>query len=140
MPGLQPDAAFTRFDTPALKWQQVYGLLASAVILGLLIHLLLAAPSLSVPQRAGYAALLVLHAVGMAWVFEGKRWALVFEVARATLVFGALAAGLWFGPVLPSAQLAALAVWAASLLVLALARSGRSRPGPQLGAPARLSA
>ena len=139
-PGLQPGAAFTRFDTPALKWQQVYGLLASAVILGLLIHLLLAAPSLSVPQRAGYAALLVLHAVGMAWVFEGKRWALVFEVARATLVFGALAAGLWFGPVLPSAQLAALAVWAASLLVLVLARSERSRLGPQLGAPARLSA
>jgi hypothetical protein len=107
----------------------VYGLLASAVVFGLLIHLLIAAPNLSVPQRAAYAALLVLHAVGMAWVFEGKPWALHFEAARATLVFGALAAGLWFGPVALPAQVAAIAVLVLSLVVLAQARAERVRLG-----------
>ena len=110
------------------------------MVFGLLLHLLIAAPSLSVPQRAAYAALLVLHAVGMAWVFEGKRWALAFEAARATLVFGALAAGLWFGPVALPAQVAALAVLGLSLAVLAQARSERSRLGPQLTVAAGLSA
>lgn len=139
-PAYPTAASLSRFDTPALKWQQVYGLLASAVVFGLLLHLLIAAPSLSVPQRAAYAALLVLHAVGMAWVFEGKRWALAFEAARATLVFGALAAGLWFGPVALPAQVAALAVLGLSLAVLAQARSERSRLGPQLTVAAGLGA
>jgi len=128
-PSMPPAASFSRFDTPALKWQQVYGLLASAAVFGLLIHLLIAAPSLSVPQRAAYAALLVIHAVGMAWVFEGKSWALHFEAARATLVFGALAAGLWFGSVALPAQVAAIAVLALSLAVLAQARAERARLG-----------
>ena len=128
-PLITPVASFSRFDTPALKWQQVYGLLASAVVFGLLIHLLIAAPNLSVPQRAAYAALLVLHAVGMAWVFEGKPWALHFEAARAMLVFGALAAGLWLGPVALPAQVAAIAVLALSLVVLAQARAERARLG-----------
>ena len=128
-PSMPPAASFSRFDTPALKWQQVYGLLASAAVFGLLIHLLIAAPSLSVPQRAAYAALLVIHAVGMAWVFEGKSWALHFEAARATLVFGALAAGLWFGPVALPAQVAAIVVLALSLAVLAQARAERARLG-----------
>ena len=128
-PLVTPVASFSRFDTPALKWQQAYGVLASAVVLGLLIHLLIAAPNLSVPQRAAYAALLVLHAVGMAWVFEGKPWALHFEAARAMLVFGALAAGLWLGPVALPAQVAAIAVLALSLVVLAQARAERARLG-----------
>lgn len=127
-------ASCSRFDTPALKWQQVYGLLATAVIFGLLTHLLLAAPGLSVPQRAGYAALLVVHAVGVAWVFEGRRWALGVEAARATVVFGVLAAGVWFGPVTLPAQAVALLAWAVSMLVLALARSERARqPSPLAG-------
>ena len=139
-PLIPPESSFSRFDTPALKWQQVYGLLASAVIFGLLFHLLIAAPGLSLPQRAAYAALMLLHAVGMAWVFEGKRWALGFEAARATLVYGALAAGLWFGPVVPLAQIAALAVWATSLGVLAMARAERHRRAPELAMAAGVSA
>lgn len=139
-PSMPPAASFSRFDTPALKWQQVYGVLASAVVFGLLIHLLIAAPNLSVPQRAAYAALLVLHAVGMAWVLEGKPWALRFEAARATLVFGALAAGLWFSPVALPAQMAALAVLGLSLAVLAQARAERARSGVPLGGVAGLSA
>jgi hypothetical protein len=129
---MPPAASFSRFDTPALKWQKVYGLMASAVVFGLLFHLLIAAPSLSVPQRAAYAALLVTHAVGMAWVFEGKPWALHFEAARATLVFGALAAGLWFGPVALPAQLAALGALTLSLAVLGQARAERARSGVPL--------
>ena len=128
-PVLPAAAALSRFDTPALKWQQVYGLLASAVIFGLLFNLLIVAQSLSVPQRAAYAALLVLHAVGMAWVFEGKPWALGFEAARSALVLGALAAGLWFGPVALPAQLAAGLVLALSWGLLALARGERAQRG-----------
>ena len=116
------------------------GLLASAVVFGLLFHLLISAPSLSVPQRAAYAALLVLHAVGMAWVFEGKRWALAFEAARAALVFGALAAGLWFGPVALPAQMAALAVLVLSLAVLAQARAERARLGMPMAGVTGVSA
>ena len=122
-----PTTAYNRFDTPALQWQQRYGLLACAVIFGLLFHLLLTAPSLSVPQRAAYAALMVVNAVGIAWVFEGKRWALAFEAARACLVFGLLAAGQWFGPVQMPAQLAAAAGLIVSLVLLAQARAERSR-------------
>jgi hypothetical protein len=128
-PALPPASSWSRFDTPALKWQQAYGLLASAVILGLLFNLLIVAQSLSVPQRAAYAALLVLNAVGMAWVFEGKRWALGFEALRAALVFGALASGLWFGPVVVLAQFGALVGLAVSLVLLALARGERARLG-----------
>jgi hypothetical protein len=128
-PALPPASSWSRFDTPALKWQQAYGLLASAVILGLLFNLLIVAQSLSVPQRAAYAALLVLNAVGMAWVFEGKRWALGFEALRAALVFGALAAGLWFGPVSLPAQVAALFALALSWGMLALARGERAKLG-----------
>jgi sterol desaturase/sphingolipid hydroxylase (fatty acid hydroxylase superfamily) len=128
-PALPQAASWSRFDTPALKWQHVYGLLASAVIFGLLFNLLIVAQSLSVPQRAAYAAVLVLNAVGMAWVFEGKRWALGFEALRAALVFGALAAGLWFGPVSLPAQVAALFALALSWGMLALARGERAKLG-----------
>lgn len=126
-PALPPAASWSRFDTPNLKWQHVYGLLASAVIFGLLFNLLIVAQNLSVPQRAAYAALLVLHAVGMAWVFEGKPWALAFEAARSALVLGALAAGLWFVSVALPAQLAAGLVLALSWGLLALARGERTR-------------
>ena len=126
-----PAPTWSRYDTPALRWQQGYGVLACAVILGLLIHLLMAAPGLDVPQRAVYAALLVLNAVGVARVLEGRRGALAMEAVRAVLVFGLLAAGLWFGPVAPLARLAALLALGLSLALLALARAERHRRGLQ---------
>jgi sterol desaturase/sphingolipid hydroxylase (fatty acid hydroxylase superfamily) len=124
--------ARARFDTPVLPWQQRYGQFACLMVFVLLFNLLILTPGLSVPQRAAYAVLIILNAVGIAWVFEGQARAVSFELVRAVLVFGALAAGLWFAPVGLLAQVAALLALLVSVVLLLKVRAERVAAQPSL--------
>lgn len=115
-----------RFATPVLPWQQRYGVFACVIVFALLFNLLILTPGLSVPQRAAYAVLIILNAVGIAWVFEGSARAFSFELVRALAMFGTLAAGLWFAPVGPLAQVAALLALVVTVLLLLRVRAERT--------------
>ena len=109
-----------QFETPITHGQRFYGCIATVVILAFSVELLVAGAASSWPMRIGFASLIAGNAVCLAWLFEGKRWAVALEAARVTVVMGALIGGIWLEPVSNSAQLAAALVLAASLAALAL--------------------
>jgi sterol desaturase/sphingolipid hydroxylase (fatty acid hydroxylase superfamily) len=123
MPGAPPPlrfepAHFQRFETAAPTWQRVYGVLACAVTVLMLVHWLTLGVAAPVAQRAAYGAVIIANATLIGWVFAGLRWAVVLEAVRAALVFGVLAAGVWFTPVSSGVQAIALAALLASLALL----------------------
>jgi uncharacterized membrane protein len=79
-------------------------------VLALVVHLLLVASDLSLSARIMYTVLIVCNTACLAWVFEGKSWALALESLRSTLTLGSLTAGVWFSPVAPKIQIVAALV------------------------------
>lgn len=108
---------FQRFETPAPQWQRVYGVLACAATLLMLVHWLTLGVAAPVGLRAAYGAVIIVNATLLGWIFAGMRVAVALEALRAALVYGALALGVWFGPVAAWAQAGACGVL---LLTLAL--------------------
>ena len=96
IPAPPPIVKSTPFDTPGHAWQTAYGVVASTLLLGLVVDLLITAGSLSWPQRLFYTLLLVCNAAFLGRVLEGKPGAVKLEMGRAVLVLLALASGLWF--------------------------------------------
>ena len=101
---------YTPFETPSTRLQRVYGVLGSATVLALVVHLLLVAADLSMGARILYTVLIACNTACLAWVFEGKSWALALESLRNTLTLGSLTAGVWFSPVAPKIQIVAALV------------------------------
>jgi alkylglycerol monooxygenase len=120
VPEPSPVVDITRFETPTSRWQKIYGLVASAQILFLVLDLLIAAPSLSMPTRVAWTLFIAGNTACLAALFEGKRWAIGLEAVRASLVFGSLMAGLWFHAVAAQGRLAGAIALIASLGCLAL--------------------
>ena len=126
-----PSMEAIRYKTPITTGQRLYGGLATLIILAFSIEMLLADSAASLSMRMGFAALLVTNAACLAWLFEGKPWALALEAARATIILGALTAGVWLEPVTTATRVAgALALLAslAGLAVLLRERSHSSYP------------
>ena len=144
-PGWQPSAAapasafalrdFVRFDAPLSANLRRYAILSFGISAALLVHFLIAAPTLGPIPKALYGALLLLGMLGLSGVFSGTRPALVLELSRASVVLGALMTGTWFSPISALAQLAALLCLLASALLLgrALAPHERQRETSRSG-------
>jgi alkylglycerol monooxygenase len=113
---------YAMFETPTSTWQRVYGVVATVVVFGLFMHLLMVAPGLSVPARIGYGLLIALNGITSGRMFAAQARAIEWEALRVLLVFGSLAAGLWFTPVTTPVQVAAAAGLVVSLALLARAR------------------
>lgn len=92
------------FETPSTRWQKIYGIVATATILFLVLDLLTAATEMSMPLRLGYTAAVALSTASIARLFEFKPYAIACETFRSLLLFGPLACGWWFHGVAPSAQ------------------------------------
>jgi hypothetical protein len=114
------------FETPSSPWQRVYGMVATAVVFALFMHLLMVAPGLSVAARIGYGLLIALNGITIGRLFAGQAGAIELEALRVVMVFGALAAGLWFTPVPGSVQVVAAFGMVLSLVLLARARGERA--------------
>ena len=109
-----------RFETPITPGQHLYGSIATLIILAFSVELLLSGSASSWPMRAGFAALIAANAVCLAWLFEGKPWALALEAARAAVVLGALVGGFWLEPVTASARMAGALALLVSVIGLAI--------------------
>ena len=120
------------FETPSSTWQRVYGMVATAVVFALFMHLLMVAPGLSVAARIGYGLLIALNGITIGRLFAGQAGAIELEALRVVMVFGALAAGLWFTPVPGSVQVVAAFGMVLSLVLLARARGERGDTVPAL--------
>ena len=116
---------YALFETPSSTWQRVYGIVATVVVFGLFMHLLMVAPGLSVPARIGYGLLIALNGITIGRMFAAQARAIEWEALRVLLVFGSLATGLWFTPVATTVQVAAVAGLVVSLALLARARGER---------------
>lgn len=116
---------YALFETPSSTWQRVYGIVATVVVFGLFMHLLMVAPGLSVPARIGYGLLIALNGITIGRMFAAQARAIEWEALRVLVVFGSLATGLWFTPVATTVQVAAVAGLVVSLALLARARGER---------------
>jgi alkylglycerol monooxygenase len=114
--------AETRFETPCTTWQKIYGFLASATILALVIDLLMAAADLTMPQRLAYTLLIAANTACLAQIFEGKSWGIALESVRASCMFGAMTAGIWFHAVSATGRMAGAVALLVSLGALAILR------------------
>lgn len=132
-PSLALDAP--RFDTPASRWQQIYGVVATGAILALVLDLLLSAAQLPMGLRLVYTAAIVLSAAGLGMVFERRPNAIRWETLRCAGLYGALASGWWFHATGPAARTAGLVALALSCVCLIkhhqeLAALGGTRAAP----------
>ena len=111
------------FETPSTPWQKIYGAVATATILGLVLDLLTSATDLSMPMRLGYTAVIALSTASLATLFEWHSKAVKLEALRTLLLFAPLATGWWFHTVTPAARMAGAAALLLSLLSLAMYKS-----------------
>jgi hypothetical protein len=92
------------FETPSSLWQKIYGAVATASILCLVLDLLTTVNQLSMAMRLGYTLAIALSTAGIARVFEFKPHAVAGENMRSLILFAPLVCGWWFHAVTPSAQ------------------------------------
>lgn len=125
-----------QFETPAPKWQRVYGLTGYAGVTMLTIGWASAFQTLALPMAVMYGLLPLLSAVSLGRLFAGQRLALPVEILRVLILCGALTAGVWFTAVTPAFQLLGAAGGVVSLMLLALMRlENISEPGASLVTP-----
>jgi sterol desaturase/sphingolipid hydroxylase (fatty acid hydroxylase superfamily) len=115
-----------RFATSVTRWQQIYGWLASGVVLALVIELLRVAPDLSWPARVVFTAMIILNTAGLSRIFEGRAGAVKLEASRCLLMFGCLGAGMWFYPLPDIARFLAVGILMVSLVLLFLLQRDQS--------------
>jgi len=115
------------FETPSTRWQKIYGVVATATLLGLVLDLLTSAADLSMPVRLGYTIVITLSTACLAQLFEGKPQAVRLETLRSMLLFGPLAMGWWFHTVTPAGRAAGAAALSASILGLAMYRKEKAQ-------------
>lgn len=117
----------TQFETPSTKWQKIYGLAATAAILGLVLDFLMVATDLSLPVRLAYTVSIAASTASLAQLFEGKRWGAALESLRCLLMFGLITAGFWFHALSPTSRIAGASALLISLMTLTMLRRERSR-------------
>jgi alkylglycerol monooxygenase len=110
------------FETPSTRWQKIYGAVATATLLGLVLDLMTSAADLSMPVRLGYTAVIALSTACLAQLFENKPRALRLETVRSILLLGPLAMGWWFHAVTPAGRAVGAAALLLSLLGLAMCK------------------
>jgi sterol desaturase/sphingolipid hydroxylase (fatty acid hydroxylase superfamily) len=121
-----PEPITQRFATPVTRWQQIYGWLASGVVLALVIELLRVAPDLSWPARVVFTVTIILNTAGLSRIFEGRAGAVKLEASRCLLMFGCLGAGMWFYPLPDIARFLAVGILMVSLVLLFLLQRDQS--------------
>ncbi len=121
-----PEPITQRFATPVTRWQQIYGWLASGVVLALVIELLRVAPDLSWPARVVFTVTIILNTAGLSRIFEGRAGAVKLEASRCLLMFGCLGAGMWFYPLPDIARFMAVVILMVSLVLLFLLQRDQS--------------
>lgn len=121
-----PEPITQRFGTPVTRWQQIYGWLASGVVLALVIELLRVAPDLSWPARVVFTVTIILNTAGLSRIFEGRAGAVKLEASRCLLMFGCLGAGMWFYPLPDIARFLAVGILMVSLVLLFLLQRDQS--------------
>jgi sterol desaturase/sphingolipid hydroxylase (fatty acid hydroxylase superfamily) len=121
-----PEPITQRFATPVTRWQQIYGWLASGVVLALVIELLRVAPDLNWPARVVFTAMIILNTAGLSRIFEGRAGAVKLEASRCLLMFGCLGAGMWFYPLPDMARFLAVVILMVSLVLLFLLQRDQS--------------
>jgi hypothetical protein len=109
-----------QFETPAPKWQRIYGFFGYIGVTLLTMGWAMSFQALAWPSAFAYGLLPLLSAICLGRLFAGQVLALPIEVLRVLLLCASLAGGVWFSNVLPVFQILGAVGGIVSLVLLAL--------------------